>query len=220
MSTAAMPEEAFKVQAVLAGFSRSDLASHFLAEFNRSFRPRSVRVVKTFRQLREQCISTRPIAIVLEDSLLEAGALTESVSRLSDTAPVILLASPDRQADISRLVAKGDVDFVARTGNYLPLMVSLLERRLRWVERATPANELQAAALNGKNIAEIFRHEINNPLTGILGNAEMLLAHREHLSAGNVQRVQTVVDLAVRLRETVRRLSDSLEARPRFLRPA
>ena len=61
------------------------------------------------------------------------------------------------------------------------------------------------------DLGTIFRHEINNPLTGILGNAELVLAHRDHLSAVDTQRLQTVVDLAVRLRETVRRLSNAWE---------
>ncbi len=51
-------------------------------------------------------------------------------------------------------------------------------------------------------MSEIFRHEINNPLTGILGNAELVLAHREHFSGIEVQRLQTVVDLAVRFGKT------------------
>ena len=59
------------------------------------------------------------------------------------------------------------------------------------------------------DMATIFRHEINNPLTGILGNAELLLARRDHLSTVDTQRLQTVVDLAVRLRETTRRLSNA-----------
>jgi signal transduction histidine kinase len=55
--------------------------------------------------------------------------------------------------------------------------------------------------------AEMLRHEINNPLTGILGNAEMVLAHRDRLPAAAAKRLEIVVDLAVRLRETIRRLS-------------
>jgi len=57
-------------------------------------------------------------------------------------------------------------------------------------------------------VAEIFRHDINNPLTGILGNAELVLSHGGKLAPADIQRLQTVVELAVRLRETIRRLSD------------
>ena len=59
---------------------------------------------------------------------------------------------------------------------------------------------------------ELLRHEVNDPLTGILGNAELVLSHRGRLPPADVHRLQTVVDLAVRLRETTRRLSNALEA--------
>jgi signal transduction histidine kinase len=67
-------------------------------------------------------------------------------------------------------------------------------------------------------LAEIFRHEINNPLTGTLGNAELLLAHGSRFNSTDVQRLQTVVELAVRLRETIRRVSDAIESDSRVFR--
>ncbi|PYU24390.1 MAG: hypothetical protein DMG30_09160 [Acidobacteria bacterium] len=63
------------------------------------------------------------------------------------------------------------------------------------------------------DFGEILRHEVNNPLTGILGNAEMLLAKRDYLPASAIERLETIAHLAVRLRETVRRLSSALELR-------
>jgi signal transduction histidine kinase len=69
-------------------------------------------------------------------------------------------------------------------------------------------------------MAESFRHEINNPLTGILGNAELLLAHRDRMPPVDTKRLQTVVELAVRLRETVRRLSNGLESQQQSLKSA
>ena len=46
-----------------------------------------------------------------------------------------------------------------------------------------------------------IRHEINNPLTGVLGQAQLLL--REDLSERARKRVQTIEDLALRLRDIV-----------------
>jgi two-component system, NtrC family, sensor kinase len=53
--------------------------------------------------------------------------------------------------------------------------------------------------------------DINNPLTGILGNAELVLSHATKLPPADIQRLQTI--LAVRLRETIRGLSDALGGR-------
>jgi len=66
------------------------------------------------------------------------------------------------------------------------------------------------------DFGEILRHELNNPLTGILGNAELLLVelHRKKvpLPPETEHRLETIATLAVRMRETVRRLSDEWEA--------
>jgi signal transduction histidine kinase len=66
----------------------------------------------------------------------------------------------------------------------------------------------------------ILRHEVNNPLTGILGNAELPLARRDGLPQAAIERVETIAELAVRLRETVRRLSRAWETRPDSVRSA
>jgi signal transduction histidine kinase len=71
-----------------------------------------------------------------------------------------------------------------------------------------------------EDVAEVFRHDINNPLTGILGNAELVLSHAVKLPPADIQKLQTVVELAVRLRETIRRLSDEWEAKSRSLESA
>jgi nitrogen-specific signal transduction histidine kinase len=67
-------------------------------------------------------------------------------------------------------------------------------------------------------VAEIFRHEINNPLTGIPGKAELVLAHENRMSVTDIQRLRTIVDLAVRLRETIRRLTHMLQTQPNPLK--
>jgi len=123
---------------------------------------------------------------------------------------VILLAPPDRQTEVARLVAAGDVEFLARVGNFFPVAAALMERRMRWAAASLSAPTQPGAGFYG-DLASVFRHEVNNPLTGILGNAELLLAHRERFNAIETQRLQTVVALAVRLRETIRRIGNAWE---------
>ena len=56
-------------------------------------------------------------------------------------------------------------------------------------------------------VAEVIarvRHEINNPLTGVLGQAQLLL--REELDEKTRKRVQTIEQLAIRLRDIVGQL--------------
>jgi nitrogen-specific signal transduction histidine kinase len=76
-------------------------------------------------------------------------------------------------------------------------------------EEKSPQNE-------NRDFGEVLRHELNNPLTGILGNAELLLVElrRKHpeLPAQFESRLATIADLAVRMRETVRQLSEKWQA--------
>jgi signal transduction histidine kinase len=51
-----------------------------------------------------------------------------------------------------------------------------------------------------------IRHEINNPLTGVLGQAQLLL--REDLSDRARKRAQTIEELAIRIRDIVAQLRD------------
>jgi len=67
-----------------------------------------------------------------------------------------------------------------------------------------------------EDFGQLLRHELNNPLTGILGNAELLLSEVRRkndgrLPQGGQVRLETIAALAVRLRETVRRLSQQWE---------
>ena len=60
-----------------------------------------------------------------------------------------------------------------------------------------------------KEFAELaarVRHEINNPLTGLIGQAQLLL--REELSDSARRRVQTIEALANRIRDTVASLRE------------
>ncbi len=50
------------------------------------------------------------------------------------------------------------------------------------------------------------RHEINNPLTGVIGQAQLLL--RSDLDDTARRRVETIEQLASRIRDTVARLRD------------
>jgi signal transduction histidine kinase len=82
-------------------------------------------------------------------------------------------------------------------------------------EAAQEAREKRLRALVAEHesklveIAELVanvRHEINNPLTGVIGQAQLLL--REELSATARRRVETIEQLAGRIRDTVARLRE------------
>jgi signal transduction histidine kinase len=147
-----------------------------------------------------------PAAIVLDAAVLSRNKIDEQIAELAELSPIILIGSAQDQPHIARLVAAGRADFVAQLAGFATLVAALLERIVRAAEAAEAARGMALRDLP-EELLEFLRHEINNPLTGILGNAELLLAGRDHLPPASVQRLQTVVELAVRLRENVLRVT-------------
>jgi len=193
-----------------------------------------VAAVSTIEAARRIVQDASPAVILLEETSVGVGPdgprgkaplLDAAVSSLAAYAPVIVLGVAGRERQLSEVIAGGAADYVARKEGYLPVTLDLLERRLRQsqgiltgaVERVAPGNTA-TVKFASEDFGEVLRHELNNPLTGILGNAELLLAEvrRESngkLPQGGQQRIETIAALAVRLRETVRRLSLQWEAR-------
>jgi signal transduction histidine kinase len=167
-----------------------------------------VSIVSTFGELVAHAARDLPGVIVFSEGLLRSGTpLGEAVRRLAALAPVIVLASVEYQSEIVGLVVSGEVDFVIPAGEFHVVAAAFVERRLNWPRDCSREFRSAWTADVPSDFAELLRHEINNPLTGILGNAELLLSQlRDKLPPLSVQRLETVVDLAVRLREQVRRL--------------
>jgi len=180
-------------------------------------------IVGTVEQARRRIGHSAPAAVFLDESAIETvhgGETVESaVALLTETAPVVVAAAAEKQAGMGFLITSGAVDFVARTGNFLPIVAGMLDRRVRMAERAAGMIQFPKDELSG-DFGEILRHEVNNPLTGILGNTELLLARRDRLPPAAVERLETIAVLAVRLRETVRRLSNAWDEHHEHARPA
>ena len=63
------------------------------------------------------------------------------------------------------------------------------------------AAEYQTKVKEAVALITRVRHEINNPLAALLGQAQLLL--REELSEGARKRVESIESLAIRIRDTV-----------------
>jgi signal transduction histidine kinase len=193
------------------GTADSALAQRLSRELGISAPKQTILMAGTLTQLRELLKTCTPGVIFVDSDLLGGVPLPDAVRRIAAAGPVLVLAPLNAQADLAKLVADESVDFIARVGNFVPLACALITRRLKQAQRPS-LDPCRPAEQTASGMGEIFRHEINNPLTGILGNAELVLAHREHFSGVEIQRLQTVVDLAVRLRENIRRISNSWDA--------
>lgn len=66
--------------------------------------------------------------------------------------------------------------------------------------------ELESKLAEMVELIAHVRHEINNPLTGVIGQAQLLL--REELSPAARRRVETIEQLAGRIRDTVAQMRE------------
>jgi signal transduction histidine kinase len=136
----------------------------------------------------------------------ERAPVEHAAARFVSAGPVVVVAAATRQLELAHLIESGAVDFVVRRGDFITSATETVARRLYKAE----SGNLKRLSGNGNSaFGEMLRHEVNNPLTGILGNAELLLARRSQLPPAVVERVETIAELAVRLRETIRRLSST-----------
>lgn len=192
-----------------------------LSIFGGRYRPL---VASSIESSRKRLHRMRPAVIFLDESAVGRSRGSESVESavtlLIDTAPVVVAAAPEKQGPLEFMIESGAVDFVERTSHYLSIVAGMLDRRARIAARMAGTIPFPGGEEAAGDFGEILRHEVNNPLTGILGNTELLLARREGLPPGAVERLQTIAELAVRLRETVRRLSNSWDGHHEPARPA
>ena len=210
---------------------REDFCSEARHELAR--RRKNLRIADTdgLSGARQILAEESPAVILAEErALAEPGgpwrarrqAIQSALSLLAGSAPVVWIGAAEEGAQLTQAVGSGAVDFVPRSAMCLPAAITMVERRLRRAEELPPLNRasggslrLEEFRLDDRDFGEVLRHELNNPLTGILGNAELLLLEvrrgKLDLPGQTLQRLETITELAVRMRETVRHLSDRWE---------
>jgi signal transduction histidine kinase len=191
-----------------------------------------VTVASSFEGARRAIEARSPAVILLDECALSGGDVTQqqrkptlwaAATSLAECGPLVVVGSAEHQTELAALLAGGDVDFVVCSESSLAAAVGLVERRLRHqrlrTRRDAASRQEQENPMESRqetrDFGEVLRHELNNPLTGILGNAELLLVELRRrnieLPQQTVLRLETIATLAVRMRETVRRLSEDWE---------
>jgi signal transduction histidine kinase len=199
-----------KRNGVLIGMPEGEEREKLVRSVSDASSIQEIGTASVFTELESRAACDLPGVIVFSETVLRAGTpLAEAAHRLTAFAPVVVLASSARQSELVGLVVSGEVDFVALSGEFPSVAAAFVERRLNTPQGYSREFRSAWTADVPSDFAELLRHEINNPLTGILGNAELLLSQlRGNLPPLSVQRLETVVHLAVRLREKVRRLAE------------
>lgn len=147
------------------------------------------------------------LAMVL-DSLEDAGSPTIYVPADPHSATAMRNSHP-------RLLVLPQHD------GWLDSLILLSLEALRHAEAATRARRAEEAAAQDRRHATLGRymleqrHSMNNALTSVLGNAELLLLEPGALSAEVREQVETMHSMALRMHEIMQRFS-SLESEMNF----
>ena len=124
---------------------------------------------------------------------------------------VLVVTARDARDDLAAVLDAGADDYVSKpsTPENLRARLEIATRRIAQDEarRAAEAELARARWLAGIGETTIaLEHEINNPLSALLGHAELLLMDR-NLSADQREQLQVVREQAARIAEVVRRLA-------------
>jgi signal transduction histidine kinase len=190
----------------------SNLAKGYMAGLSAELKSVQVPLAANISQARHMLECFSPDIILIDESAFEPQAVDtwrQIVAGLKDYAPVVVAATAHHQAIFTSLIGTGEVEIVKRHRNFTLSVRKAVVQRLR-----RDANDVsnEAPPPDGETFGELLRHEMNNPLTGILGNAELLLEKRHRLPPSVVTQIETIAQLALRLRETVQRLSEMWES--------
>lgn len=141
----------------------------------------------------------------------------ELCRRIRDNDPdrhtfVLVVTGRDKAADLEQVLDAGADDYLSKptTGQRLLARMRIAERRIALDEAHRHVEESlrRARYLAGIGEATVgLKHEINNPLTGLLGTAELLMLDLKERGYPTTD-VETIMQQARRISELVRRLDD------------
>jgi HAMP domain-containing protein len=104
-----------------------------------------------------------------------------------------------------RLPVQG-TDEIALIAGQMNDMAESLQRSLGVLEAKLSETTHALAVAKGTEIA--IRHEINNPLTNVIGNVELLMERYEHKDKDLTARLEVVLNSSLRIAEITRRLRE------------
>ena len=143
----------------------------------------------SFEGARRAIQARSPAVILLDECALTSVGLAQqgrkptpwaAATSLAECAPLVVVGSAEHRMELGALLAAGDVDFVICSESSLQVAVGMVERRLRQrhlrsrreaASRQERENHMESQQ-GTPDFGEVLRHELNNPLTAILGNAD------------------------------------------------
>jgi len=141
------------------------------------------------------------------------GKLTSVLRALDPTSGVILCVPADTR-DYGQLRAKYPrLVHIPLREDWAQTLLLVAGESLRRAEALRLARQAERNAAKNENHATLGRymldmkHNVNNALTSMLGNAELLLLEPGQLSAQSLAQIKTIHNMALRINEIMQRFS-------------
>ena len=141
------------------------------------------------------------------------GKLT-NVLRSLDPSTAVILCVPADSKEFGPLRAKYPrLVHVPLREDWAQTLLLVAGESLRRVEAMRLARQAERAAAKNENHATLGRyilemnHSVNNALTSMLGNAELLLLEPGQLSSQSLAQIKTILSMALRINEVMQRFS-------------
>src|SRR5713226_8928525 len=112
---------------VLLATADAELAERMAAELARGRGAPSVTVTATLDRARRRLRMDVPAVIFLDESLAGEGSREMLTREMARHAPVVVAVSPAHQYELAALISMGEVDCVTTTGNFVPVILALLD---------------------------------------------------------------------------------------------
>jgi len=159
---------------------------------------------------REQNTSPHDLVVV---GPVREGKLTSVLKSLEPTTAVIL-CSPADSREFGSLRAKYPrLVHIPLREDWAQTLLLVAGESLRRTEALRIARQSEKLAAKNENHATLGRymlemkHSVNNALTSMLGNAELLLLEPGQLSSQSLAQIKTIHSMALRIHEIMQRFS-------------
>jgi len=144
---------------------------------------------------------------------LKDGKLADALRSIPPTTAVILCASPE-SPEMALLRKKYPrLLHVPLREDWAQVVLLVAGESLRRTEALRLAQKSEQRAAQNANQAMLgrymidMRHSMNNAMTSLLGNAELLLLEPGELSAQSLAQIKTIHTMALRINEIMQRFS-------------
>ena len=119
--------------------------------------------------------------------------------------PVIMLTAKNTTEDMVKGLNIGASDYITKPVNFDELTARIRTHlRIKKLEKELIRKEKLESILQ---MSIAIRHEINNPLTGILGVSELLTADEEMPKSRRIEFAELIQNQSLRIRDTVQKMA-------------